>query len=222
MNYCPSCGSSLMSIRYQTLPLAQVHVFLEVEFSENCLESYGPELSTVIFNWMEHHDPGIFDRCRPEIDNNFKNQNSAEQFLFFYRLDKIIRLYQYWHARNSWRDPIVAIPSNPTHYFAHPGKDRLLVMKSLNVAHYRFLVIDREYIKEENLETIKTHWGAYSNNLSISTPVSQTERRSILNKDNTELILKYQQVKLWLKSKLPFMDFIKLQPRDLLIRQMVK
>ena len=211
-----------MTIRYQTLPLTQVHVFLEFEFSENCLKSYGPELSTIIFNWMEHHDPGIFDRCRSEIVNNFQHRNSAEQFLFFYRLDKIIRLYQYWHTRNSWRDPIVAISNNPTHYFAHPGKDRLLVMKSLNVAHYRFLVIDREYIKEENLEAIKTHWGTYSNNLSISTLVFQEEHRSILNKDNVELILKYQQVKLWLKSKLPFMDFIKLQPRDQLVKQMVK
>lgn len=210
------------SIRYATLPLAYVHVLIEPDFYDNCINDYGPTLGPAIFNWMCHIDIDVFDNLKPAIKENFLTRNNKQQFLFFYRLDKIIRLFQYWNRYQRWRDPVVAIPNNQTHYFAHPGKDRLLVMKSLNVTHYRFLVIEREYIIEDNLDKIKTHWGAYGQNLSIDTKYFDKEHKTILNKDDVDTILKYQKVKQWLASNMPLKEFLKSSPRDVVFKKMTK
>jgi hypothetical protein len=210
------------SIRYETLPLAYVHVLIESDFYDNCIKDYGPELGIIIFNWMCHSSLDTFDNFRSEIKQYFLNRNSPQHFLFFYRLDKIIRLYQYWNQYNRWRDPVVAIPNTPTHYFAHPGKDRLLVMKSLDITHYRFLVIERDYISEENLDKIRTHWGAYDQNLSIDIKYFNKEHKTILNKDSVDLILQFVMIKKWLASKLSLKDFIKSNPRDNALKQIVK
>jgi len=208
-------------IRYENLPLGWVHVLIESNFYDNCLQDYGSDLATVIFNWTCHNDANTFDQHRDIIKENFLNRRNKQQFRFFYRLEKIIRLYQYWHKNQRWRDPVVAIPNNETHYYAHPGKDRLLVMKSQQITHYRFLVVDRSYITEDNLERLKPHWGGYAQNLSIDTKIFDKEHKTLLNKDNIDVILEYSMIKAWLASKMDLKSFVKADSRQMAVRKIL-
>jgi len=136
----------------------------------------------LFYQWIEEYtntaNPIIFDQNKKQIEIEFNIDKSR---FFFYRLAKIIYLYNEWNTHGKWRDPIVVRPmlqrNNQTLYIVGPGQDRWLVMKHFNVKTYNFLIVDpAEYIPE-NEETIVAHW----KNSSLKFKRASDDKWTLLN-----------------------------------------
>jgi hypothetical protein len=213
-------------VQIKTIDLKFVDLFYEKKFRENMIRDYGDELGKIIEEYAYSFNPSIFDVDKARIKLQFSEKNKTpQQNLFFYRLEKLILLYQYWFKHEKWRDPVVAVPQgyrdDNIKYHTHPGKDRVGIMKHLGIKQYDFLVIPKHMIVEENLEELKQYWGEHQTRLTLRQEPLTKSHRTLLNKDNVENILKYTETKKWLKSSLDLISFCKSNNRSLALDKMI-
>lgn len=204
----------MLLARNLVLPLDEVFVYKQDNFLEYCNSQFGESLGKILYDYTNNPSIDIFNQNKHVLLDGYleydKNKWKQRNF-FFYRFEKIIRLLEYWLEHGSWRDPVVVI-SNPRIkgkkiYFAHPGKDRVLIMKALNIKEYNFLEFDREQTTENNFLEIKKYWGEFSSNLSLEYS-SDIDQYTILNKDNIDEILTFKRSLEWFKSNKPLEIFL--------------
>jgi len=186
-------------IRYEILPLDQVLVYKSNTIQQDCIDKFGEEFAPIMFLWIQNNDPSGFDNNRELIRSIFKGNLDSKETRFFYRLEKILRLYTVWLHDQQWRDPLPTVPFGVGRY--HSGVDRMSVMKSLNVTEYNCLIIEKNYITEENLPEIRSYWKGHADNLHI------VDDRVLANRDNFDTILEFRKTNQWLKSGLPITTF---------------
>ena len=213
-------------ILYKEIDLQYVDLFYETKFRENMLRDYGTELGDLVREYSYNFDPAIFDIEKSRLYQHFLETNkTSQQYLFFYRLEKLLLLYQYWFKHSKWRDPVVAVPQgyrdDKLKYHTHPGKDRVGIMKHLGIKKYNFLVIPKRMLTEENLPMLKTYWGRHQKKLSLRVEPLEKSHRTLLNKDNVENILTYVESEKWFNSSLNFETFCKSSNRSLILDKMI-
>jgi hypothetical protein len=195
------------NIRYIDIDLEQVDMWKpEVETIEYCESVFGP-LGYLMHEYYKNFDLDIFDKNKQLIEKTFVDTllNQKSLHIFFHKLDKLMMLKQYWIKHQSWRDPVVAtfmgIVNNKPRYYAHPGRDRLGIMRYFDVKSYRFLNIDNDFINEENSDLIKNYWGEHQHTVVISRSIENLNRFVIGNKDGRETYHKFNHLKSWLSSQ---------------------
>lgn len=213
-------------VQIKTIDLHYIDLFYERKFRENMIRDYGEDLGEIIKEYAYSFDPSIFDTNKSRIQLEFAVKNkTSQQHLFFYRLEKLILLYQYWFKHGKWRDPVVAVPQgyrgDQIKYHTHPGKDRVGIMKHLGIKEYEFLVIPKHMITEENLPDLKQYWGKHQKKLTLREEPTTKSHRTLLNKDNVENILKFVETKKWLVSSLDLISFCKSNNRSLVLDKMM-
>lgn len=193
------------NIRYIDVNLDQVEMWKpEVETIEYCENVFG-SLGHLMHEYYKTFDLEIFDRNKALIENTFVDTLLSNKNIpvFFHKLDKLMMLKQYWIDNHKWRDPVVVsfigFKNNKPVYYAHPGRDRLGIMRYFKVKSYRFLNINNDDINEENAELIKSHWGDYHHTVIISRSIENPNRYIIGNKDGRETYYKFENFKKWLK-----------------------
>lgn len=122
-----------------------------VTFDRNLVE-YGELFAPLVEEYYQTYDPIVFDRNKELLLSEyikFKHGGSAnpkQHSLFFNRLKKIIYLYRIWNKLQHWKDPLLikqrGYYNGKPFYTAHPGRDRLLIMKHFRVPSYKFLLVD--------------------------------------------------------------------------------
>jgi hypothetical protein len=186
-------------IRYEILPLDQVHVYKSNTLEQDCIDKFGHDFGPIIFLWVNFNDTSGFDNNKELIRTAFKQfPFNSTKTRFFFRLEKILRLYAAWLKDQTWRDPLPTVPFGVGRYYA--GIDRVSVMKSLDVREYNCLVIEKHFVIDENLPIINSYWKDHGGNLWIVNGVLD-------NRDNFETILEFKKTKQWLKSSLPIKLF---------------
>lgn len=184
------------------LPLDQILVYRQDNFLEYCNSEFGDSLGKILYEYTNEPSIDIFNQNKSILLDGYVEYNNnklTQRNLFFYRFEKIIRLLEYWLEHRKWRDPVVVIQPAPMFYYAHPGKDRVLIMKSLGVKEYNFFEFDKDQLTEDNLQEIKKLWGNFSSNVTLEY-AHIINQNIILNKDNVDEILKFQKTKQWLRS----------------------
>ena len=183
-------------IRYETLPLGYLYTDGLWNIEDQYIEIMGPVFGVIMSKWHLINDLEIFDTNRyliKQLISSSKKTILEKNFLT--RLEKIIKLSLIWNRDRCWRDPIPAIRLNDQRYYG--GIDRVAVMKHYGQQTYRFLVIEKEYAVEANLETIRGFWTKpYGDNLVINNGSIENSTADMENFNPTHLTE-------WLSSKLP-------------------
>jgi hypothetical protein len=210
--------------RYVSIPLNRIVVQHQEDFNNYWLPRYGECLGKILYNYTFSPSLSVFDQNKDQIKDGFLEYDKSkfkQRNLFFYRLEKIIRLTEWWLKNQKWRDPVVVvflkslrpietnleIENSLDLYGLRIGNDRMMIMQSLGVTEYTFLEFDKEYIKDNNLDQIRSFWGDYSSNVRID---SRSDGYvGIQNKDNADIILKFEKTIAWLKSDKTILEFLK-------------
>ena len=194
------------NIRYLDINLDQVEIWKpEIETVEYCENVFG-QLGYMMHEYYHSFDLTIFDRNKSVIEKYFVDTLLKQQPipLFFHKLDKLLMLKKYWLDNQKWRDPVIAtyigMKKNEPVYYAHPGRDRLGIMRFFNVKSYNFLNIDNDYIHEDNAGLIKSYWGEYSHTVIISRSIENLDRFVIGNRDGRDIYHKFENIKNWLNT----------------------
>ena len=197
-----------------TVPLDQIVIFENTDFDNWWVPKFGPKLANIIYEYTSNPSLDIFDQNKDLIKDGFLEYDKS-RFLqrghFFYRLEKIIRLLEWWLENKKWRDPIVLMflvtHNGKNYYSCNPGTDRVLLMKAIGETEYSFLEFNQTFIKKENFKEIQSYWGDHSSNLRL-THSEKTDYLCIQNKDNVDTILKYEKSVEWLKSDKTLLEFL--------------
>jgi hypothetical protein len=194
------------NIRYININLDQVEIWKpEVETVEYCENVFG-QLGYIMYEYYQSFDLTIFDRNKSVIEKYFVDTLLRQKPIpvFFHKLDKLMMLKQYWLDNQKWRDPVVAtyigMKNNKPVYYAHPGRDRLGIMRFFNIESYNFLNIDNDFIHEDNAELIKSYWGNHSHTVIISRSIENLNRFVIGNRDGRDIYYKFENFKNWLST----------------------
>jgi hypothetical protein len=196
----------MLNIRYIDINLDQVEIWKpEVETPDYCENVFG-SLGFLMHEYYKTFDLDIFDQNKPLIEKTFVDTllHQKPVPVFFHKIDKLMMLKQYWLGNQKWRDPVVATfigtKDNKPIYYAHPGRDRLGIMRYFDVKSYRFLNIDNEFIHENNSELIKSYWGEHQQTVVISRSIENLNRFVIGNRDGRETYHKFENLRRWLDS----------------------
>lgn len=142
-------------MRYQELDLDITSPWqLPRHTVEYTYKSYGVFFYEWIEEYLETFDPIVFDRNKGRIQELYAQHFNNP---FYFRLAKIIYLYEQWDRYKRWNDPIIARQLADRLYIIHPGQDRWIVMKHFGVKSYNFLVIDEEFTPAI-LPTLEQQW----------------------------------------------------------------
>jgi hypothetical protein len=202
------------NVRSITVPLDQIVIFKPTDFDNWWVPKFGPTLAKILYEYTSNPSLDILDQNKDVIKDGFLEYDKSrfnQRGHFFYRLEKIIRLLEWWLEHKKWRDPIVLIflttYDGKNYYSCNPGNDRVLLMKAIGETEYSFLEFDQTFIKNENFKEIQSYWGDYSSNLSL-THSKKMDYLCIQNKDNFDTILKYEKSVEWLKSDKTLLEFL--------------
>ena len=142
-------------MHYQELDLDITSPWQLPQHTVECsYKSYGVFFYEWIEEYLETFDPIVFDRNKHRIQELYAQHFNNP---FYFRLAKIIYLYQQWNRYQRWNDPMIARQLADRLYIIHPGQDRWIVMKHFDVKRYNFLVIDEEFTPEL-LPKLQAQW----------------------------------------------------------------
>lgn len=194
------------NIKYIELDLDQVEMWKpEVETPEYCENVFG-SLGFLMYEYYKNFDLDVFDKHKSLIENLYVDTliNNKNIPIFFHKLDKLFLLKDYWLQNNCWRDPVVVscigLKNDRLMYYAHPGRDRLGIMRYFKIKSYKFLNINNDDINEDNAELIKSYWKDYRDTVVISRSIENLNRFVIGNKDGREIYSKFEYFQKWLRQ----------------------
>lgn len=138
-----------------------------VTFDQN-LKEYGELFAPLIEEYYETYDPIVFDRNKELILSEYNKQQTLypnkQHSFFFNRLKKIIYLYRVWNKLKQWRDPLLVqqmgFYNGIPYYFAHPGRDRLIILKHFRIPSYKFVLVNHEDLTPDLLPELQPLWPA--------------------------------------------------------------
>jgi hypothetical protein len=140
-------------VKLVELELNQVEcwTYPRVTFDQS-LKEYGELFAPLLEEYYKTYDPIVFDRNKELLLSEYnkliygESTNPKQHSLFFNRLKKIIYLYRIWNKLQHWKDPLLikqrGYYNGKPFYTAHPGRDRLLIMKHFRIPSYKFLLVD--------------------------------------------------------------------------------
>lgn len=122
-----------------------------------CHETFGHTLGEIIYMFYNNSSFEVFEEYK-EIIHSIKNKKhlTQKEQAGISKLRKLFFLKSDFDKNQSFFNPLVAIPNNDK-YLVHPGRDRYAVLKALGYNSYSFLVCEKDDMKKEKLDDIKSY-----------------------------------------------------------------
>jgi hypothetical protein len=171
----------------------------------------GKTFGAAIFQYYSNADPMVFDKKETK-----KRFYDTSKLYYYYKLEKILTLSRTWYQKQEWQGAIlieksIKDPRGKQKYVVHDGAHRFSVLRSYNVEHYEFLLInDRRSVSIDDLEEIKKF---YKEGFEDSIRIYPNEKDGVpmIQPKSTEQLTErsHPMVEQWIESKLDFWEFVK-------------
>lgn len=182
---------------FKVLDLDQTFILQPANKLDTYYDNMGETLARILNEFESRRDIRIFDTNKNVILSSYAKHGHS---LFYYRFEKILGLYRDWVKFKTWKNPVVARKFDDN-FLIHPGRDRWLVMKSIGVRQYNFMIVD--HVSESVVNSIKSFWD--DQQISI---VGEGNEAHLLHDYNRLPINEKRNIKEWISSRLPLIEFL--------------